>query len=154
LWAEGARRLPGTRIVLATIVVAAAAVLGWAVAHSVHFLPVAPAGFWAMGLAALIVDIPLFGMARREEFRARSTLSVCFTFAIFALWGAGPAILVQAVASAVSVAGQRYPRTIGLYMVARLICATATAEVVVTERDANPLQPRGHDINGRRYSAE
>src|SRR5689334_9265225 len=118
LWpGDGSGSLPATRVVLTTIVAVAAAVLGWAVAHTVHFLPVAPANFWAMGLAALVVDIPLFGIARREEFQFRSTLSVCFTFAIFALWGAAPAIVVQAVASAVGVAGQRYPWTTAVYTV-------------------------------------
>jgi diguanylate cyclase len=145
---EGSGRPPATQVVLATIVAVAAVVLGWAIAHAVHFLPVAPAGFWAMAVAALIVDIPLFGIARREEFQVRSTLSVCYTFAIFALWGAAPAILVQAVASAVSVAGQRYRTTIGLHMVARLICATATAMLLVTVAGLGPVTGQGIGLNG------
>ena len=150
LWSgEGISGRSATRVVLATIVAVAAAVLGWAVAHTVHFLPVAPAGFWAMGLAALIVDIPLFGIARREEFQFRSTLSVCFTFAIFTLWGAAPAIVVQAAASAVSVAGQRYQRTTALYAVARLICATAAAEFVVTIAGLGPVTGQGVGLTGR-----
>jgi diguanylate cyclase len=146
---EGSGRLPPTRFVVTTIVTVAALVLGWAVARSVHFLPVAPAGFWAMGLGALIVDVPLFAFARREEFQFRSTFSVCYTFAIFALWGAAPAILVQAVASALSVAGQRYPRTAGLYLVARLICAAAAAMLFVTVTGLGPVTSPGLGLDGR-----
>jgi diguanylate cyclase (GGDEF)-like protein len=145
---EDRSRLPPTRIVVATIGAVAAVVLGWAVAGSVPFLPNAPAGFWAMGLGALIVDIPLFALVRREEFQVRSTLSVCYTFAIFTLWGAAPAILVQAVASGVSAAGQRYQRATGLHMVARLICATAVAMLVVNLADLGPVTPQGIGLHG------
>jgi diguanylate cyclase (GGDEF)-like protein len=146
---EGSGRLPPTRVVVATIVTVAALLLGWAVARCVHFLPVAPAGFWAMALGALIVDVPLFAFARREEFQFRSTFSVCYTFAIFAVWGAAPAILVQAVASAVGVAGQRYRRAAALYMVARLICAAAAAMLVVTVTGLTPVTSQGVSVNGR-----
>jgi predicted signal transduction protein with EAL and GGDEF domain len=143
---EGSGRLAATRVVVATIVAIAALVLGWAVARSVHFLPVAPASFWAMTLAALVVDIPLFAIARREEVRFRSTLSTCFTFAIFSLWGAAPAILVQAVASAVSLSSRRYGRT-ALYMVARLIFASAAAMLVVTVTNLGPVTSQGAGLN-------
>ena len=141
--------MPAIRVVVATVVAVAAVVLGWAVARSVHFLPTAPAGFWAMGLGALIVDAPLFALWRRDEFPFRSTFSVCYTFAIFALWGAAPAILVQAVASAVSVAGRRYRSAAGLFMVARLICATAAAALVVTAADVGHVSSQGAGLNGR-----
>jgi diguanylate cyclase len=142
------RRLLVTRIVLATIVTIAAAIVAWSIAKVVHFLPIAPVGFWAMAVAAMIVDIPLFGMARREEYRSRTTLSVCYTFAIFALWGAAPAVLVQTVASAISVGGQRYQRLVGLYTVARLIVATAAAELVVRVIGAGPVSEQGVGLDG------
>src|SRR5262245_12106673 len=136
-------KLLGPRIVLATVVIIAAVIVGWSVGHALPFLPVAPAGFWAMGLAAVVVDLPLFGIAWREDFQTRSTLSVCYTFAIFALWGVAPAILVQAVASAISVASQRHQRMTGLYTVARLICATAAAVFVVTVAHLGPVSEQG-----------
>ena len=91
----------------------------WALPQAVRFAHHAPKGFWAMTIAAVIVDIPLFGAGRRDDLRVRSTLSVCFTFAIFVLWGAPPAIVVQALAGTVTVIGQRYRPRAGLYLVSR-----------------------------------
>jgi predicted signal transduction protein with EAL and GGDEF domain len=144
----GGARLLGARIVLTIVVTAAAVVAGWSAVHAARFLPLAPASFWAMGLAALIVDLPFSGIARRETPRIRSTLSVCYTFAIFAVWGAAPAILVQTVASVIGVAGQRYQRTAGLFTVARLICATAVAVLIVAVADLGPVSELGAGLDG------
>jgi EAL domain-containing protein (putative c-di-GMP-specific phosphodiesterase class I)/GGDEF domain-containing protein len=136
------------RIVLTTVVTSAAIIAGWSVAEAVPFLPGAPAGFWAMALGAMIADLALSAIARREESPIRSTLSVCYTFAIFALWGAAPAVLVQTVASAISVTGQRYQRTVGLFTAARLICATAAAVFVVTVTGLGPVSEQGAGLDG------
>jgi len=145
---EGRRRLNLTRFVVFTVVAAAAAVLVVAVPETIRFLGTAPSGFWATSLAALLVDVPLFGVTGREDIRVRSTLSVCFTFAIFVLWGAGPAIVVQALAGAVTVVGQRYDPAAGVYLVARLILALAAAELVVDFADPRPITREGTGLNG------
>src|SRR5690606_14429451 len=106
----------------------------------------APAAFWSMALGALLVDIPLFGLSRREDLRIRSTLSVCFVLAIFVHWGAGPAIVVQAVAALISASGQRYLPRAALYLGARLVCAVAAAELVVALVDPQPVT--GQDVTG------
>jgi predicted signal transduction protein with EAL and GGDEF domain len=137
-----------TRFAVGAVVVIGAGVLVWELPGAVRFLDHAPGGFWAMALAALLVDVPLFGATDRPDLRIRSTLSVCFTFAIFVLWGAGPAILVQAIAAAVSVVGQRYYPLAGIYLVARLICAIAAAELTVDLADPRPITRVGTGLNG------
>jgi diguanylate cyclase (GGDEF)-like protein len=141
-------RLRRTRLAFSAVVAAAAGVFVWAMPGAVRFMAHAPGGFWAMALAALVVDIPLFGMAGREDFRIRSTLSVCFTFAIFVLWGAATAIVVQAVAGAVSVAGQRYQPSAGLFFVSRLVLGAAAAEVVVNASGLRPMTAQGAGLTG------
>lgn len=112
-----------TQVIVWAVIVGAVGLFVWALPAAVRFLPTAPSAFWAMALAALVVDIPLFGVVGRQDLRIRSTLSVCFIFAIFVLWGAGVAIVVQAVAAAVSAIGQRYPPQSAFFFVARLIIA-------------------------------
>jgi diguanylate cyclase (GGDEF)-like protein len=107
----------------------------------------AGSGFWGLTLAALVVDVPLFGVSRREDIRPRSTMSVCFTFAIFVLYGAAPAVVVQAAAGAVTVIGQRYRPNAGLYLIARLVVATAVAELVV-DAARRRISPAGAGLTG------
>jgi EAL domain-containing protein (putative c-di-GMP-specific phosphodiesterase class I)/GGDEF domain-containing protein len=142
------RRRRLTQVVVWTVVTAAAGVLVVAVPETIRFLDEAPGGFWAMALAALLVDVPLFGATSREDLRVRSTLSVCFTFAIFVLWGAAPAVVVQALAGAVTVVGQRYDPASGVFLVARLILAVAAAELVVDVVDPRPITRPGTGLNG------
>jgi predicted signal transduction protein with EAL and GGDEF domain len=145
---EGRRRRHVALFVLVTVIVLGAATLASVVPGAVGFLADAPAGFWAMALAALVVDIPLFGAFSRENRRIRSTLSVCYTFAIFVLYGAAPAILVQALAGAVSVVGQRYNPRGAVYFTARLVLATAAAELVVRAVDPRPVTDQGAGLDG------
>ena len=126
----------------------AAGVLVWALPEAVVFARhEAPSGFWGMAIAALLVDGPLFGVAGRESLRIRSTLSVCFTVAIFVVWGAAPAIVAQAVTGAVSVIGQRYRPGAGLFLVSRLVCALAAAALVVNLGDPRLIR-QGAGLNG------
>ncbi len=136
---EPRSRLWIARIILWTVGTMAAGVLAWALPGAARFVVDAPSAFWAMTLAALLADVPLFGVFRRTDLRARSTLSVCFTFAIFVLWGAAPAIVVQAVAGAVTAVGQRSDTRAGLYLVSRLILAAAVAELVVNLIERGPV---------------
>jgi predicted signal transduction protein with EAL and GGDEF domain len=145
---EGRRRLRVAQIVYWTVLTLGGAVLVASLPETIRFLGSAPSGFWAMVLSALVVDIPLFGVTGREDLRIRSTLSVCFTFAIFVLFGAGPAIVVQALAGAVTVVGQRYAPAAGTYLVARLILAVAAAELVVDLADPRPITQAGTGLNG------
>jgi predicted signal transduction protein with EAL and GGDEF domain len=141
-------RLHLTRLLTWGVIVLAAATVVWALPSVIRFLPDAPDAFWAMAVGALVVDVPLSGLFSREDPRVRSTLSICFTFAIFVLWGLGPGVLVQAVAGAVSAAGQRYTPVAGAYLVSRLVLATAVAELVVGIGDPRPVTRLGTGLNG------
>src|SRR5262252_2552345 len=103
-WSVSGRRGLRVGTVLVWLVVAiGAAIVAIDLPAAVGFAATkAPAGFWALALAALVVDVPLFGLSGLGDVRPRSTLSICFTFAIFVLWGAAPAILVQAAAGIVT----------------------------------------------------
>src|SRR5690606_38575147 len=109
-------RLHLTRLLTWGVTALAAGIVVWALFGTIRFLPDAPGAFWAMALGALVVDVPLFGLFGRDDPRVRSTLSICYTFAIFVLWGVGPAVIVQAVAGAVSAIGQRYSPPAGVYL--------------------------------------
>ncbi|MBX6749511.1 MAG: GGDEF domain-containing protein [Micromonosporaceae bacterium] len=140
---EGRRRRYVALLVMVTVTGTAAVTLALAVPNAIRFFDHAPAGFWAMALAALVVDIPLFGAFSREDPRVRSTLSICYTFAIFVLYGAAPAIVVQAIAGVVSVVGQRYNLRGVVYIPARLVLATAAAELVVGAVYPRPVTGQG-----------
>jgi predicted signal transduction protein with EAL and GGDEF domain len=103
----------------------------------------AGSGFWGLALAAVVVDVPLFRRPSPENIGPRITLSVCFTFAIFVLWGAAPAVVVQAVAGAVTVFGQRYSANEGLYFVARLVCAMVVTQLAVDVFFPGPITGGG-----------
>ena len=144
---EGRRRRYVALFVMITVTVAAAATLALAVPKAIRFFDDAPAGFWAMALGALVVDIPLFGAFSREDPRVRSTLSICYTFAIFVLYGAAPALVVQAIAGVASVVGQRYNLRGVVYIPARLVLATAAAELVVGVVYPRPVTDQGTGLS-------
>jgi hypothetical protein len=60
-----------------------------------------PVGFWLAALLAVLVDTKPFASGGRGD-RAPVFPSVCYTFVILLAWGFGPAVLVQALAVAVS----------------------------------------------------
>lgn len=146
--ASGLQRWGVSRAIVSTVLALAAGAVVWALPAAVQFARQAPGGFWAMSVATLLVDIPLFGAVRASDLRVRSTLSVCFTFTIFVLWGAGPAIVVQALAGAVTVIGQRYRPGAGLYLISRLVLATLVAEVVVDFFAPRPITRYGTGLDG------
>jgi EAL domain-containing protein (putative c-di-GMP-specific phosphodiesterase class I)/GGDEF domain-containing protein len=146
-------RLRATSVLALAVLAVAATVLVLALPGAIRFAVHAPGEFWAMALGALAADVPLFGIARREDMRLRSTLSVCFTFAIFVLFGAAPSIVVQAVAGAVTVLGQRYDPNSGYYLVARLVLATAAAEFLVDLVAARPTTILGAGLDGGSFLA-
>jgi diguanylate cyclase (GGDEF)-like protein len=128
--------------------VVAAALIGWAIPQTARFLGHAPSAFWAIAVLAVLVDIPVYALARRSGYRPRTTLSVCFTFAIFLIWGAGPAILVQAVSATFAAIGQHRTLRSGAFLVSRLIWALAAAEVVVGATTGRPLTRPGEGLTG------
>lgn len=135
---EHALRPGVSRTTLWATVIFAAAVLAWALAGTAQFVLAAPAAFWAMALAGLIVDIPLYTERRGWQQRSRATLSPCFTFAIFVLWGAAPAIAVQAVAAAAAAIAQHHRNPAVLHIVARVLGAVAVAQLVVNIAGLRP----------------
>jgi EAL domain-containing protein (putative c-di-GMP-specific phosphodiesterase class I)/GGDEF domain-containing protein len=116
----------------------------WALPDAVRFAMTAPNEFWAIAALALVVDVPLRGAVPGTGAHVRSTLSPCFTLAIFALWGTAPAIVVQAVAAAVTSAFQRHGilgRGVlgGVFLASRLVCALAVDGLVVQHTIAHPV---------------
>jgi diguanylate cyclase (GGDEF)-like protein len=116
---------------LGAVALVAAVLVVWAVPVAWRFALSAPNGFWSISLLALVADLPLFGVARRRGQPTRTTLSVCFTFAILLLWGAAPAIIVQTIAAAIVALGRRLPLWRGVSLCTRLVCALAAAEIAV-----------------------
>ncbi len=129
------------------MVLVAAALVAWALPSSVAFFARAPVEFWAIASLALGIDLPLSAASRRIGV-PRTTLSVCFTFAIFLLWGAAPAIVVQALAAAVAAVGQRHNPARAIFLVGRLVCALAAAEFAVELTESRPLTSPGEGLTG------
>jgi predicted signal transduction protein with EAL and GGDEF domain len=123
-------RLRVAAAVLATVAAAGAVAVVWALPGMVRFLAGAPAGFWIMVGLALTVDAPLYLFGPRSPVRVRSTLSVCIALAIFVLWGAAPAIVVQAAAAAVCATGQRFGPGNVVVFVSRHVLALVAAGAV------------------------
>jgi predicted signal transduction protein with EAL and GGDEF domain len=137
------------RAVVWSVIAVGAAIVAWQLPAAIHFTAQARSGFWSLVLGALVVDLPLFGLFRQQDTRPRATMSVCFTFAIFVLWGAAPAVMVQAGAGAVSVIGQRYRSAAGLFLIARLVCATVVAQLVVDVVFSHRITAPGSGLTGR-----
>jgi diguanylate cyclase len=123
----GRRRRAVAAVCYGTVVVAAACLIIWNLPAAARFLTRAPQGFWVLSLIALVVDAPLYRVGSPGPYRVRCTLSAAAALAIFILWGAGPAILVQAVTATLSVLWQRSDATTGVAFVARHVCALAAA---------------------------
>ncbi|WP_328339334.1 putative bifunctional diguanylate cyclase/phosphodiesterase [Micromonospora sp. NBC_00421] len=114
-----------------------AGVIGLAVVVSV--LPLAdlaerpgllPAAFWTMAVLAVGCDArPFVPSARRQT--AAVFPSTCFTFAILLGWGLGPAVLVQAVAVAVSGVRLGHAPWRTTFNAAQYTCALAAAYLVL-----------------------
>jgi diguanylate cyclase (GGDEF)-like protein len=148
----GNRRVAAVTVTGLAATVAAVLVV-WALPATVRFLPDAPSGFWAMVLLGTLVDIPIYALAVRAGQPTRTTLSACFTFAIFLLYGAEPAIVVQALAGTVAAVTQRYSLRGGAFLTARLVCALAAGELAVVLTEGRPLTRPGpylttHDVVG------
>ncbi|HEX5994421.1 MAG TPA: GGDEF domain-containing phosphodiesterase [Jiangellales bacterium] len=124
------RRWAATAFV--TVVASAgAAVLGWALPRAWDFTAHGPpSGFWMVSLLALVSEAPLFALAGARVGQARVTLSVCFTFGILLLWGAGPAIVVQALAAVVRSVSLRLPVRQSAFLFGRLVCGLGAVEAV------------------------
>jgi diguanylate cyclase (GGDEF)-like protein len=137
----------GARVFIGAVVAVAAALLAWAIPPAVRFATEAPSGFWAISLMAVLVDVPFLALARGLGEPPRATLSVSFTFAIFLVWGAAPAIVVQAVAAAAAGLGQRRGSRV-VFLVARLVCALAAAEVAVGLTGVKALDAAGSGLTG------
>jgi len=132
----------------------AAALVVLALVRAWQFIPHAPVSFWALTILALIADMSLFGVDRRGGPPiTRTTLSVCFTFAIFLLFGAAPAIVVQACAAAASAWGQRLPLLRGVFLGTRLVLALAAAELTVLILSGRPINEPATGITGRDWMA-
>ncbi len=139
--------------VVSTVVALAFALVLWALPSAVRFALDAPSEFWAMALAAVLVDFPLFRFRRHEVTRVRTTLSVCFALAIILLWGAAPAIAVQAIAAIVSAAGQRYTAFGIMLHPARLVCAVAASALALHITGLAPVTRPIHTPTGPDFLA-
>src|SRR5262245_13983798 len=141
------RMRPRMLISTSLVLVLAAASLAWLLPSAVAFLPGAPALFWAMAALALLVDLPLF-FDQGDNLQSPASLSVCVCFAIFLLWGAGPAVVVQVVAAVVTAVGQRYFVTGAAYLLARLVVAFAATDLVALLVWGPPTITQGAPVTG------
>jgi diguanylate cyclase (GGDEF)-like protein len=135
--------------VIGVLAFTAAVIVVWALPVTVRFVPHAPSQFWSMAILALIVDFPLFRATAHQTLRVRTTLSVCFAFAILLVWGPGPAIVVQAVAATVSAIGQRYGAFGALFLPARLVTALAASALALRLAGSPPIEQPGEALEGR-----
>ncbi|WP_169734241.1 putative bifunctional diguanylate cyclase/phosphodiesterase [Hamadaea tsunoensis] len=136
--------------VFGALAVTAGALLAWAVVQTWHFLSDAPGDFWAIAFLALVADLTVFGGDPRTSALTRTPLSACFAFAIFAMWGPAPAIVVQTCAASVSAWRQALTPLRGMFLVSRLIVAFAAAELtaylILGDR---PITQPGVGLDGR-----
>jgi diguanylate cyclase (GGDEF)-like protein len=128
----GRGRLTAAWALTGSVVAVAAGLVAWALPATVRFLPDAASNFWAITLLGTVVDVPLYGVARRLTRPVRTTFSACFTFAIFLLWGAAPAITAQALAGLVAAITQGYTPRGAIFLTSRLVCALAACQLGVT----------------------
>ncbi|WKU04530.1 bifunctional diguanylate cyclase/phosphodiesterase [Micromonospora sp. HUAS LYJ1] len=89
-----------------------------------------PAAFWTMAVLAVGCDARPFVPSGRRQTSAVFP-STCFTFAILLGWGLGPAVLVQAVAVAVSGIRLRHAPWRTTFNAAQYACALAAAYLVL-----------------------
>jgi diguanylate cyclase (GGDEF)-like protein len=131
------------------LAVIAAGLVIWSVPATVAVLPHVPSGFWALVVLALVVDFPVFSLTRRSRQLPRTTLSVCFTFALLLVGRNQPAIVVQALAGAVTAVGQRMTLREGVFLTSRLVCALAAAAAVDVLVVHHPVTSPGTGFTGR-----
>ncbi|WP_422752962.1 putative bifunctional diguanylate cyclase/phosphodiesterase [Micromonospora sp. WMMD708] len=89
-----------------------------------------PAAFWTMAVLAVGCDARPFVPSGRRQTSAVFP-STCFTFAILLGWGLGPAVLVQAVAVAVSGVRLGHAPWRTTFNAAQYACALAAAHLVL-----------------------
>ncbi|QDY06909.1 EAL domain-containing protein [Micromonospora sp. HM134] len=89
-----------------------------------------PAAFWTMAVLAVGCDARPFVPSGRRQTSAVFP-STCFTFAILLGWGLGPAVLVQAVAVAVSGIRLGHAPWRTTFNAAQYACALAAAHLVL-----------------------
>jgi diguanylate cyclase (GGDEF)-like protein len=132
-------RLPFFTFV-AVVIVAAAAVATVPVTQ----LPAAdlPVAFWLMAALATVADArPFTPPGRRQTLSVFP--SVCLTFAILLAWGLGPAIVVQAVAVAVSSYRMRHAVWRAVFNVGQYTLAFGAAELVLRAAGLRPYPVEG-----------
>lgn len=89
-----------------------------------------PREYWLLGALAVIADLLPFSFSSDRR-PPTVYVSVALTFAIVLLWGIGPALVVQAVATTVAASRMRLPPTSALFTAARLLLALVAAGWVV-----------------------
>jgi predicted signal transduction protein with EAL and GGDEF domain len=111
----------------AVIVTAGVVLVLISIASTVRFLPNAPSEFWLLSALALLVELSPLTIPHGRQQPTRLALSLALTFAIMLLWGAAPAIVVQALALAVASLRQRRELTNVAFDVARFALAFQAA---------------------------
>jgi len=90
-----------------------------------------PMEFWVLAGLALIADLRPFPVPGTRRRVGTIFLSICFTFAIMLLWGAGPAIVVQTVAVTGAALRQRFSVARTVFIVGRFVLALVAADAVL-----------------------
>ena len=99
--------------------------------------------FWLMAGLAVLVDARAFIATGRHGEPTIVCPSLCFTFAILLSWGLGPAILVQAVATAVIAWRMRYPAGQAVIMAGQFSLASAAAFGALLIGEPDPFNSVG-----------
>jgi diguanylate cyclase (GGDEF)-like protein len=153
-WSVSGNRTPhGLAIVGIVIPIIAAALVIAAIPATVRQVPHATSGFWALTVLALLIDVTLFTIGPHPRQVPRTTLSACFTFAIFLLGQIGPAIVVQAIAGAAGAVVQRLALRRGVLLCSRLVLSLAAAELIIYVIRIRPVVRPGTALTGPEYVA-
>lgn len=134
-----ARAVPFYSLVVA-VVAAAATIAAVPLAH----LPGShlPAAFWIMLALAAVADARPFTPPGRRETLAVFP-SVCLTFAVLLAWGLGPALLVQALALAISSWRMRHVWWRAAFNLGQYGLALGAADLVLRLSDLRPYPADG-----------
>jgi diguanylate cyclase (GGDEF)-like protein len=90
---------------------------------------VSSAMFWVLATLAVVAELRPFALAGRHRTET-VYVSLCFTFAITLVWGAGPAIVVQIIAVVAAWATLRAPVWWTAFTIGRFVLALAVADAV------------------------
>jgi diguanylate cyclase len=129
----------GIALFVGCVAVAAVAAAAMSLADLPAFLSTAPTDFWLLSALAVVSDARPFSLPVTRRRQTTVFLSVCFSYAILLLWGLGPAIATQTVATSAALLRRRSPLTRGIFTISRLALALSAASATLTAVGPEPF---------------